>query len=122
MSRSLGAVDFEDGRRLYLIFDGTVGVARRPLFESSEAAWGWYEAENLEFAEPVDATSTELPVVLTTDLHYDGQERWQFETRASAEAMWLTGPSSSEDAADERSQQYDEPYGGYFSHDEKPIN
>lgn len=122
MSRSVGAVDFEDGRRLYLIYDGTVGVARRPLFETSDAAWDWYCAESVEFAEPVSAASTELPVVLTIDLHYDGQERWQFETRASAEAMWITGPSSSEDAMAERSSQFDEPFGGYFSHDEKPVN
>lgn len=122
MSRSLGAVDFEDGRRLYLIYDGTVGVAWRPLFETSDAAWDWYCAESVEFAEPVSAASTELPVVLTVDLHYDGQERWQFESRASAEAMWLTGPGSSEDAADERSKPLDEPFGGYFSRDGKPVN
>lgn len=122
MSRSLGAVDFKDGRRLYLIFDGTVGVARRPLFESRQEAWDWYEADSVEFAEPVGAASTELPVVLTPDLNFDGQDRWQFETRASAEAMWLTGPISSEGAADERSQLYDEPYGGCFSRVEKPIN
>lgn len=122
MSRSLGAVDFKDGRRLYLIYDGTVGNARRPLFETRQAAWDWYNDEAIEFAEPVGAVGTELPVVLTPDLHCDGQERWQFESRASAEALWLTGPTSSEDAADERRQQFDEPFGGYFSHDEKPIN
>ncbi|WP_219096175.1 hypothetical protein [Pseudomonas sp. UMAB-40] len=122
MSRSLGAVDFEDGRRLYLIYDGTVGNARRPLFDTRQAAWDWYCAGCIEFAEPAGAVGTELSVVLTVDLHCDGQERWQFESRASAEAMWLTGPSNSEDAADERRQQIDEPYGGYFSHDEKPIN
>lgn len=122
MSRSLGAVDFEDGRRLYLIYDGTVGVARQPLFETLEAAWDWYCDGSIEFAQPVNAVSTELPVVLTVDLNFDGQERWQFESRASADAMWLTGPASSEEAADERGREFDEPYGGYFSQDEKPIN
>ncbi|BFO07284.1 hypothetical protein LU674_001720 [Pseudomonas alloputida] len=122
MSRSVGAVDFEDGRRLYLIYDGTVGVAWRPLFETSDAAWDWYCAESVEFAEPVGAASTELPVVLTIDLHYDDQERWKFASRASADAMWLTGPASSDEAADERSKHFDEPFGGYFSDDEKPVN
>jgi hypothetical protein len=122
MSRSLGAVDFEDGRRLYLLFDGTVGCAWRPLFETQEAAWDWYCAGSIEFAEPASAAKTELPVVVIVDLHYENEDRWKFESRASVEAMWLTGPISSEDAADERGQHLEEPYGGYFADEEKPIN
>jgi len=114
MSRSCAAVDFEDGRRLYLIFDNTVDVAYRPLFETAKAAWAWYEAGLLEFAVPANAADTELPVTLTKDLHYDGNEGWQFASRASAEAMWLTGPRSRDELYQEALSN-EEPYGGYFS-------
>lgn len=97
MSRSLAAVDFKDGLRLYLIYDGTVGVAWRPLFTTAEAAWDWYESGSLDFAEPFNAARSELPVVLTVDLNLEGEESVQFQTRASAEAMWLTGPCSTDE-------------------------
>lgn len=115
MSRSLAAVDFKDGLRLYLIYDGTVGVAWEPLFNTPEAAWEWYEAGSLDFAAPPNAASSELPVVLRVDINCD--ESVHFETRASAEAMWLTGPCNTEQA------QAEEPFFyGYSSHIEKSIN
>ncbi len=114
MSRSLAMVEFEDGRRLYLIYDCTVCYAYRPLFETTKAAWDWYVAGKPDIPEPPNASSTELPVIVTTDLHFEGQERWQYESRASADSMWLTGPRNSEERMDELSRD-DEPFGGYFS-------
>lgn len=117
MSRSLAAVDFTDGLRLYLIYDGTVGVAWRTLFTTPEAAWDWYESGSLDFAEPANAARSELPVVLTVDLNFDGEESFQFQTRASAEAMWLTGPCSTDEKAAEEPFSY-----GYSSLNETSIN
>lgn len=114
MSRSLAMVEFEDGRKLYLIYDSTVCYAFRPLFETAKAAWDWYVGGKPDIPEPPNASSTELPVIVTTDVHFEGQEHWQYESRASADSMWLTGPRNFEERMDELSRD-DGPCDGYYS-------
>lgn len=101
MSRRIGAVEFEDGHRMYLLYNGTVDIAFRALFDTPEAPWAWYESGKLEdYREPENAAAGEEPVVLITDLtcepHEDGLFR--FHTRASRHARWITGPNSEEEA------------------------
>ncbi|MGF6658601.1 hypothetical protein QF000_000245 [Paraburkholderia atlantica] len=101
MARTVGAVDFADGKRLYLIFDRTVDIALRPLFETKGAALQWDDEQTLEYVEPTNAVQTEEAVEVLTHLGFDGDERFIFESRASRKAMWLTGPASKLEMYDE---------------------
>lgn len=114
MSRRIGAVQFSDGHRLYLIFDGTVDVALRPLFDSPDAAWSWYaDGKQLDFPEPLEASTSEESITVVSDHTYlDDPERrdlYEFHSRASRHARWLTGPrSESESQAESDAERRDE--------------
>ena len=114
MSRRIGAVQFSDGHRLYLIFDGTVDVALRPLFDSPDAAWSWYaDGKQVDFPEPRDAATSEESITVVSDhLYLDDPERrvlYEFQSRASRNARWLTGPrSESESQAESDAERQDE--------------
>jgi len=102
MARNLGVVEFADGHRLYLIVDGTVDMALRPLFDSSDAAWAWYaDGKQLDFPEPAGASEHEEPVTVIRDLAFadDPHRRdlFRFESLASRAGRWLTGPCSEEE-------------------------
>jgi len=99
VARNLGAVEFSDGHRLYMIFDGTVDIAQRPLFDSPDAAWSWYaDGKQIDFPEPLEASNSEEPVTVVKDLAYVDdpvrRDLFAFESRASRHARWLTGPRS----------------------------
>lgn len=94
MARIIGAVDFSNGKRLYLFFDRTTDIALRPLFATEQQAERWDEEQSIVYVEPANAVTTEEEVRLLKDLAFDGNDRFVFPTRASAKAMWLTGPRS----------------------------
>ncbi|WP_321966967.1 hypothetical protein [Burkholderia cepacia] len=111
MGRIIGAVSFKDGRRLYLIFDSTTDIALRPLFETTGAAQQWDDEKSTEYVQPTNAVSTEEPVEILTDLAFDGDCRFVFPSRASAKAMWLTGPSSVSELDEENDRRLGDGYG-----------
>ncbi|KAA0080917.1 hypothetical protein CIW54_22905 [Paraburkholderia sp. T12-10] len=120
MARIVGAVDFADGKRFYFIFDRTADIALRPLFETTEGARRWDDEQSVEHVEPTNAVDTEEPVEVLTDLAFDGNRRFVFESRASRKAMWLTGPASKLEEYEEnvRASGGDDGYGPI----EKPLN
>lgn len=94
MSRRIGAVQFSDGHRLYLIFDGTVDVALRPLFDSPDAAWSW-DGKQVDFPEPRDASTSEESIIVVRDHAYlDVPERRAlFESTAEPPGMQGGSPA-----------------------------
>jgi hypothetical protein len=118
MARIVGAVDFSDGRRFYLVIDRTSGIALRPLFETKAEAERWIDEQTIEYVEPSNAVATEEPVTILTDLAFDGDRRFVLHSRASAKAMWLTGPRS----RDERYEENDRLLGDNYGPPEEPLN
>ncbi|MDN7684058.1 hypothetical protein [Burkholderia cenocepacia] len=118
MARIIGAVNFKDGRRLYLIFDRTTDIALRPLFDTKGAAQQWDDEKSMEYVQPTNAVATEEPVEILTDLAFDGDCRFVFPSRASAKAMWLTGPRS----VSELDEENDRMAGDGYGRPEKPVN
>ena len=120
MARIVGAVDFRDGKRLYFIFDRTTDIALCPLFETKRGAQQWDDEKSMEHVQPKNAVATEEPVEVLTDLAFDGDRRFVFESRASRKAMWLTGPASRLEEYEEnlRAHSDDDGYGP----NEKPLN
>lgn len=98
MERSIGAVVFEDSTRLYLIFDGITDNALRPLFSTENAAQNWLDRGMPKTSAPEEAVASEQAVTIITDivLERKGGSKLvgRFASRASKEAMWLTGPRS----------------------------
>ncbi|HEP6430613.1 hypothetical protein [Burkholderia arboris] len=118
MARIIGAVNFKDGRRFYLIFDRTTDIALRPLFDTKVAAQQWDEERSIEYVQPANAVATEEPVEILTDLAFDGNCRFVFPSRASAKAMWLTGPISLSEVEEENNRLLGDGYG----RPEKSVN
>lgn len=97
MSQQVGAVIFEDGSRLYLIFDDAHNQALRPLFASVAAARAWLD-RGLPSASSPKTPEPEEAVRLITDIALEADQTLlphiSFASRASRQAMWLTGPRS----------------------------
>ena len=94
----VGAVAFEDATRLYLIYDSVADAARRPLFPTEVAARNWLEQGMPIMATPHEADTTEKAVTIISDvaLERSGEMAFvvKFASRASKQALWLTGPRS----------------------------
>lgn len=111
MSRSIGEVRFADGSCLFLIYDGTVDSARRPLFESVEAAWEWYLNGSPDKPAPDTGEIQEETVTVVSDRAMDKKFRSPFTSRACRKSMWLTGPQDWEGALREQEDPDDRGYG-----------
>ncbi|WP_298705565.1 hypothetical protein [uncultured Variovorax sp.] len=101
MSRNIGAVEFEDGHRMYLLVNGTVDTALRPLFDTPEEVWAWFQTGKLkDSSEPDGARLDEevARIIMNFDWPQAQHEFSTFETRASRKAKWVTGPCSYVDA------------------------
>lgn len=120
MARIVGAVDFKDGQRLFLVYDRTADIALHPLFETKSAAEQWIDEQSIEYVQPSNAVATEEPVAVLADLAFGDNSRFVFESRASRKAMWLTGPASKLEMYDEnlRTRGGDDGYTPI----EKPLN
>lgn len=98
MKKYVGAVVFEDSTRLYLIYDGMLDVAMRPLFPTEKTARDWHKAGAPTCNEPEEAAASEEAVTIITDVTpgEDGKICLvgSFASRASKKTMWLTGPRS----------------------------
>lgn len=68
--------------------------------------------------QPANAVGSEEPVEILKDLGFDGDARFVFPSRASAKAMWLTGPRS----LDELDEENDRFFGDNYGRPEKPWN
>jgi len=98
VAKNVGAVIFEDSTRLYLVYDGMLDAAMRPLFATEQAAREWLEAGARGRSGPNEADVSEEAVTIITDLAPDESGGLcllgSFASRASKKAMWLTGPRS----------------------------
>lgn len=73
----------------------------------------------MKHVQPTNAVDTEEAVEVLTELAFDGNSRFVFNSRASRKAMWLTGPASREEEYDEN----DRAHGGDgYGPIEKPLN
>ena len=98
MTRYVGAAIFQDSTRLYLIYDGMLDSAMRPLFPTEKAARDWLEAGLPTLNEPNETDAFEEAVTIVTDVA-DAKNGvlcliGSFASRASRKAMWLTGSRS----------------------------
>lgn len=101
MARVIGAADFVDGSRLFLIYCDTSDSAYRQLFKTPEAASACL-ASGMNLKEP-SIIGDEQAVTITTDMNNPStSELTNFVSRASKDGMWITGPLSAYDALDER--------------------
>jgi len=98
VTKYVGAVIFEDSTRLYLIYDGVLDAAMRPLFSTEKAARDWLEAGTSTSNGPQEADASEEAVTIIADVTpgEDGKICLvgSFPSHASKKAMWLTGPRS----------------------------
>jgi hypothetical protein len=113
MSRSVGEVRFADGSCLFLIYDGTIELARRPLFDSVEAAWAWYSNGSPALPEPDNGKFQEEPVTVFSDRAMDRAFQSSFQSGACRQSMWLTGSQDLEGSMREREDPDD--HGFWFS-------
>jgi hypothetical protein len=96
MAHNVFTVQFADGKQLFGIKEGIGGQVYRQLFETFDAAWECPRGSLPEFVEPSNALATQEAVV------YGPGESWDFDTRASRCALWLTGPRDSDECESER--------------------
>ncbi|MBS1188070.1 MAG: hypothetical protein H6R04_2088 [Burkholderiaceae bacterium] len=97
MTRYVGAVIFADQSKLYLIYDGMMDVALRPLFLTEKAALEWANAGMPASNGPRDVDSSDEAVTVIPDVAETANGSGigsHFASRASKKSMWLTGPCS----------------------------
>lgn len=106
MARSIAAVDFEDGARLYGVWEGSVEMLLKPLFQSEVEASDWSDAQRVgaswavrlpkvrEAAMRLEGFGAEERVTVTSDIHY--APRTEFSSRALRAGAWLSGPQGLE--------------------------
>ncbi|MEA5098586.1 MAG: hypothetical protein VB032_08645 [Burkholderiaceae bacterium] len=98
MAGQIGAVVFADSARLYLVYDGTMDIALRPLFPTEQAARDWLVAGMPVVAKPNEAEPSDEAVTVIVDLALEADGELglagHFPSRASKENLWLTGPRS----------------------------
>lgn len=106
MSHNIVIVQFEDGHRLYGVNDGGSCYLYRILFSSLSEAESWmFNPNRPGILEPGDAAADEENVTL-----YPG-EPWEFLTRASRTALWITGPRNSDELLEEQGWDDESIYG-----------
>jgi len=92
----VGAVMFADKSKLYLIYDGAMDVALRPLFLTEKAAQDWANAGmpalNRTDTDTADEAVTVFPDAAEADKGSGFGDH--FASRASRKSMWLTGSRS----------------------------
>lgn len=90
MSHSIFTVEFQDGFRMYGVNDGTGGCLHPFLFKTPDEVTAWIFSGNREECkkshEPDNARLSEEPVTIGLG------ELWEFNSRASRLAGWITGP------------------------------
>lgn len=98
MAKCVGVVLFEDATKLYLIYDGMLDKAMRPLFPTENAAREALAPGARMPGEQDDAKASEEAVTIIPDIAFvrDGMPALagSFASRASKKALWLTGPRS----------------------------
>ena len=97
MTKQVGAALFEDGTKLYLIYDGVSDLAMPHLFFTEHAAKSWVEDGMPEKDLMSDAGVQEIPVTIVpdaSDASDDGIPAGSFASTASRKDMCLTGPRS----------------------------
>jgi hypothetical protein len=94
LSRNISTVVFSDSSQLYFVYDNTVDLSIRPLFQTEIDAWNWYRDGSLLFAEPPNAILTEETVDVSTDIARHDDAEFIFQSRTSKKMLWLTGPRS----------------------------
>ncbi|GGM25071.1 hypothetical protein ACFQDN_21715 [Pseudomonas asuensis] len=95
MAHNVFTVQFADGKQLFGISEDIGGWVCRQLFETTDEARNVPRyGEGVSFSEPNIATATEEEVVIPEWGH---DPDWPFKTRASRQAMWLTGPCDSDE-------------------------
>ena len=88
-------VQFADGTQLFGISEDIGGWVCRQLFKTAEEARNVPRyGEGVEFSEPEGAAATQEEVVIPG---WANAPDWPFKTRASRQAMWLTGPRNSDE-------------------------
>jgi hypothetical protein len=93
MSRNVGSVEFDDGTVLYFVYNGTVDVASRSLFNTQEEAWESH-VNKVVSVKPTNPKATEEDVNLCIDIHFKDNHNYSFPSKASKIDMWITGPRS----------------------------
>ncbi|WP_439125962.1 MAG: hypothetical protein ACNJA3_29070 (plasmid) [Pseudomonas rhizophila] len=100
MAHNVFTVQFADGKRLFGISEDIGGWVCRQLFETAEEARNVPRyGEGVTFSEPATAKATQEAVVIA---EWANAPDWPFKTRASSQAMWLTGPRDSDEIEAER--------------------
>lgn len=95
MAHNVFTVQFADGKQLFGISEDIGGWVCRQLFETAEEARNVPRyGEGVTFSEPVTAKATQVAVVIN---EWANAPDWPFKTRASRQAMWLTGPRDSDE-------------------------
>ncbi|MCK9709839.1 hypothetical protein [Pseudomonas syringae] len=100
MAHNVFTVQFADGKQLFGISEDIGGWVCRQLFETVEEARNVPRyGEGVGFLEPATAKATQEAVVIP---EWANAQDWPFKTRASRQAMWLTGPGDLDEIEAER--------------------
>lgn len=90
MARYTGAVRFRDKSVMYFVYDGTVDVARPPLYRDASEAYSAWNDEQDAVDVGVNRDGEEAVEVMPYYCHDD--KRVAFLSRASKSLMVITGP------------------------------
>lgn len=100
MAHNVFTVQFADGEQLFGISEDIGGWVCRQLFETAEEARNVPRyGEGVTLSEPATAKATQEAVVIN---EWANAPDWPFKTRASRQAMWLTGPQDVDEIEAER--------------------
>lgn len=97
MIYQIGAVVYGDGRRQYLVFNGMMDSALRPLFETKAATQAWLAAGMPHVPAPNNAQIDALPVTVLAEADDALSPMLSvsaFSSYANKDARWLTGACS----------------------------
>ncbi len=97
MTKQIGAALFEDGTKLYLIYDTVSDLAMPPLFFTEYAAKSWLAAGMPEKDVTSGVGVQDMPVTIVPDVNDIGENAnptGSFASTASRKDMRLTGPRS----------------------------
>lgn len=97
MSRTTGAVRFEDGQLLYFVYSSMVGVAAPALFGSPEDAFASWDGGGAGEPLKQGIGGTDEPVEVMPYFQH-GNAAVMFRSRANRASKWITGPLSADAA------------------------
>lgn len=95
--KQIGAAIFEDGTKLFLIYDAASDMAMSPLFFTEHAAKSWLEDGMPEKDIASDGDPQKMPVTVVpnaADAGDDNIPAGSFASTASRKDMCLIGPRS----------------------------